>query len=197
MSAIVLATGNAGKLREMQAVLEPLSLSVVPQSNFKMPEVEETGLSFVENALIKARAAANASGHAAIADDSGLEVDALKGQPGIYSARFAGVHGDDEANNRKLLQSLDGLPEDQRGARFVCCMVYMRHAADPVPLIATGLWQGRIIESPRGDNGFGYDPLFWVPEQNCCSAELAPEVKNRISHRAQALRNLIEQISNL
>ena len=197
MSAIVLATGNAGKLREMQAVLEPLSLSVVPQSNFKMPEVEETGLSFVENALIKARAAANASGHAAIADDSGLEVDALKGQPGIYSARFAGVHGDDEANNRKLLQSLDGLPEDQRGARFVCCMVYMRHAADPVPLIATGLWQGRIIESTRGDNGFGYDPLFWVPEQNCCSAELAPEVKNRISHRAQALRNLIEQISNL
>lgn len=181
---IVLASGNAGKLREFGQILSPLGLSVVPQSEFNVPEVDETGLTFVENAILKARAAAEVSGLPAIADDSGLEVDYLLGAPGIHSARYSGQG--DEANNRKLLEALAGVPTEQRSARFQCVLVYLRHAADPTPLICQASWEGFILDAPRGAHGFGYDPLFYVPEHDCSSAELTRDVKNRISHRAQA-----------
>lgn len=192
---IVLASGNAGKLREFQQLLGGLDLRVRPQSEFAVPEVEETGLSFVENALLKARAAAAHSGLPAIADDSGLEVDALQGRPGIYSARFAGPGASDADNNRKLLSLLTDVPESARSARFRCLLVYMRHAEDPMPIICLGTWEGCIGFEPRGDNGFGYDPLFYIPALNCCSAELAPEQKNRLSHRGQAMAQLLAAIS--
>ena len=181
---VVLASSNAGKLCEFEDILKPLGLSLQPQAKFDVPDVEENGLSFVENALIKARAASKHSGLPTIADDSGLEVDALKGAPGIHSARFSG-HGD-EANNALLLERLDGVPESKRSARFQCVIVYLRHQLDPTPLICQGTWEGFIRLRPSGDNGFGYDPLFQVPTHNCSSAELTREVKNRISHRAQA-----------
>jgi len=188
---IVLASGNAGKLREFGQILSPLGLHVAPQSEFQVPEVDETGLTFVENATLKARAAAEVSGRPAIADDSGLEVDALQGQPGIYSARFAGSGASDSDNNEKLLSLLADVPESERSARFQCLLVYMRHPEDPTPAIFQGTWEGRILTSPSGDNGFGYDPLFFVPEQNCSSAELSPEQKNRISHRGKAMQQLL------
>ena len=194
---IVLASGNSGKLREMQAILQPLGLQLVPQSRFKVTEAAETGRSFVENALIKARHACIATGLPAIADDSGLEVDALNGAPGIYSARYAGAVSDaDAANNAKLLKELAGTPESQRGARFRCVIVFLRHPKDPEPLVCDGVWEGRILDAPVGDNGFGYDPLFYVPEQGCSSAQLPPEVKNRLSHRGQALRQLSEALQS-
>ena len=192
---VVIATGNAGKLAELQAMLAPLQIEAVAQSAFDVPEAEETGLTFVENAILKARNAARHCGLPAIADDSGLEVDALNGQPGIYSARYAGTPSNDAANNDKLLQALAGLPEDQRTARFQCLAVFMRDADDPVPVIAQGSWEGRILTAPRGSNGFGYDPLFFVPEQGCSSAELTAETKNRLSHRGQALALLCRQLS--
>ncbi len=188
---IVLASNNAGKLREFNALLAGIGYSVVPQGELGVPEVEETGLSFVENALLKARAAAAHTGLPALADDSGLEVDALDGAPGIYSARYAGVGAGDRANLDKLLVDLRDVPQNLRSARFVCLLVYLRHAADPTPLICQGTWAGRILESPRGDNGFGYDPVFFVPSHGCSSAELAPEVKNTLSHRAQASARLL------
>lgn len=197
---IVLATGNPGKVREIQQLLQALEIHVSPQSQFGVPEADETGLTFVENALIKARNAADHSGLAAIADDSGLEVDALKGAPGIYSARFAGVGATDQQNLEKLLAEMQGVPTEQRTARFQCVMVYLRHAADPTPVIAQGTWEGRILESPVGDGGFGYDPVFFVPSHNCSSAQLAPEQKNRLSHRGQALQllvNLLKASSHL
>jgi XTP/dITP diphosphohydrolase len=181
---VILASGNAGKLRELEDILAPLGMQLKPQSEFDVPEVAESGLSFVENAIIKARAAAEHSGLPAIADDSGIEVDYLNGAPGIHSARYSG-HGD-EANNDKLLRELEGVPEAERGARFQCVLVYMRHALDPTPLVCQGAWEGRILFEPVGDNGFGYDPLFYVPDQDCSSAQLAKDVKNRISHRARA-----------
>lgn len=187
---VVIATGNRGKLAELQAMLAPLAIDAVPQSDFDVPEAEETGLSFVENALIKARNAARHTGMAAIADDSGLEVDALNGAPGIHSARYADRHGDDAANNRKLLDALADVPPEQWTARFQCVAVFMRHAEDPVPLIAQGTWEGYVIDEPRGDNGFGYDPLFFVPELACTSAQLPPETKNVLSHRGLALATL-------
>lgn len=190
--AVVLASGNAGKLRELGRILAPLGLELKSQAEFQVPDVEENGLSFVENAIIKARAAARFSKLPAIADDSGLEVDHLKGAPGIHSARYSG-EGDD-ANNRKLLAELGDLPESERGARFQCVLVYMRHALDPTPLVCQASWEGRILFEPRGDNGFGYDPLFYVPDYQCSSAELAPEVKNRISHRARASALLLEAL---
>ena len=191
-TTIVLASGNAGKLAELQRILAPLGVTLRPQSDYRMPEVEETGLTFVENALLKARAAAAHSGLPAIADDSGLEVDALQGAPGIRSARYA--EGGDAANNAKLLEALDGVPESGRSARYQCVLVYLRHPADPTPLICNGSWEGRILAAPRGDGGFGYDPLFWVPECGCSAAELDAAEKNRISHRARASAALLEAL---
>lgn len=190
---IVLATGNAGKVRELQHLLESADIEVLPQTKFDTPEADETGLTFVENAIIKARNAAQHTGLPAIADDSGIEVDALMGAPGIYSARYAGVGAGDLANNEKLLEALKDVPDERRTARFQCVLVYMRHALDPTPLICQGTWEGRILHAPRGKNGFGYDPLFWLAERGCSSAELPPEVKNGISHRGQALRLLLAQ----
>lgn len=187
---VVLASGNRKKLAELQAILRDLDVELVPQSEFAIPDAVEDGQSFVENAIIKARHAARLSGLPAIADDSGIEVDALGGAPGIHSARFAGGHGDDAANNALLLERLRGVPPEQRTARFQCAIVLLRHVTDSMPLVCQGSWQGRILEAPRGAHGFGYDPLFFVPDHDCSSAELPPEVKNRISHRALALQEL-------
>lgn len=204
---VVLASGNAGKLRELARILEPLGRQLHPQGDFDVPEVAETGLSFVENAILKARAAAAHTGLAAIADDSGLEVDALKGAPGIHSARYSGGDnsggnnsgsdnpgGGDAANNAKLLAALAGLPRESRRARFQCLLVYLRHAADPTPVICQGSWEGYILDAPRGEEGFGYDPLFYVPDYDCSAAELDRAVKNRISHRGQACARLAEAL---
>jgi XTP/dITP diphosphohydrolase len=193
---MVLASNNAGKVREINQLLAEQQIEVVPQKEFDIPEAEETGLTFVENAILKARHAARLSGLPAIADDSGIEVDALKGAPGIYSARYAGVGAGDQANNDKLLEALKEVPEEQRSARFQCLMVYLAHAEDPTPIICQGTWEGRILFAPQGDNGFGYDPLFFVPEEGCSSAELIPEVKNRLSHRGQALGKLLQALSD-
>lgn len=187
---IVLASNNAGKVREINQLLEGARIRVVPQGDFGVPEAEETGLTFVENAILKARNAAQCSGLPAIADDSGIEVDALHGAPGIHSARYAGAGASDADNLVKLLHALESVPEPERGARFQCVLVYLRHAADPTPLICQGTWEGRILDAPRGENGFGYDPIFYVPTQGCSSAELDPAVKNGLSHRGQALRRL-------
>jgi XTP/dITP diphosphohydrolase len=192
--AIVLASGNAGKLREFSHVLAPLGVTLSPQSLFNVPDVEETGLSFVENAIIKARAAAQHSGLPAIADDSGLEVDYLNGAPGIYSARYSG--SGDEANNIKLLEALKNVPQPQRSARFVCALVYLRHALDPTPIVCQASWEGYILLEPQGENGFGYDPLFYVPEYDCSSAQLGPAQKNKISHRAQASAKLHDALQH-
>ncbi len=193
---IVLASNNAGKVREINQLLLDQQIEVIAQKEFSIEDIEETGLTFVENAILKARHAAKESGLAAIADDSGLEVDALKGAPGIYSARFAGTDCNDQDNNLKLLESLKDIPEQERTARFQCVMVYMRHGNDPTPIICQGTWEGRILQAPSGENGFGYDPLFFVPQQNCSSAELAPETKNLLSHRGQALRKLLAALSD-
>jgi XTP/dITP diphosphohydrolase len=190
MKPIVLASNNSGKLREFAQILTTFDYQVIPQSQFEVPEVAETGLSFVENALIKARQASQHTRLPAMADDSGIEVDALQGAPGIYSARFAGIGASDEDNNRLLLEKLTNLPETQRTARYHCVIVYMHHPNDPMPLICQGTWEGHIIHEPRGENGFGYDPLFYVPTHHCTSAELSPAIKNQLSHRGQALRAL-------
>ena len=192
MKKIVLASGNAGKVREFNQLLEDLGYEVVPQTELGVPEIEETGLSFVENAILKARNAAQHTGLPAIADDSGLEVDALDGAPGIYSARYAGAGASDAENVKKLLQAMLGT--SNRRARFQCLLVFMRHGADPVPMICQGTWEGSITESPAGENGFGYDPVFWVAAQQCTSAQLSPEQKNAMSHRGQALRLLLQHL---
>jgi XTP/dITP diphosphohydrolase len=186
-----MASSNPGKLREINQILGGLSMEVLPQSEFNVPDAEETGLSFVENAILKARHAASLTGLPAIADDSGLEVDALKGAPGIYSARYSGPGATDKKNLQKVLDELREIPESERSARFQCLMVFMNHAEDPTPLICQGTWEGRILFEPRGEEGFGYDPIFYVPSERCASAELAPEVKNRLSHRGQALQQLL------
>ncbi len=191
MKRIVLASGNAGKAREISEILANYRIEVLPQSAFNVIEVEETGLTFVENALLKARNAATHSGLPAIADDSGLEVDALHGAPGIYSARYAGDDASDSDNIAKLLAALTGAEGAQRTARFQCLMVYMEHANDPTPIICQGTWEGRILFEPRGTQGFGYDPVFFVRTHNCSAAELPPVVKNNLSHRGQALRQLL------
>jgi len=187
---LVLASGNAGKLREIAAMLDGLAISVRTQADFAVSAVEETGTTFVENAIIKARHAARASGRPALADDSGIAVDALGGAPGVYSARYAGRDASDAANLHKLLEATAHLPDAARGCRFVCVMVAMRDADDPLPVIATGIWPGQLLRAPRGDGGFGYDPIFEVPGHGCSSAELPPALKNRLSHRGQALRAL-------
>lgn len=188
---IVLASNNAGKVREINQLLAAGQIEVVPQRDFDIPDAVEDGLSFVENAIKKARHASGLSGLPAIADDSGIEVDALKGAPGIYSARYAGEGASDQANLEKLLESLKDVPEEARTARFQCLLVYMRHAEDPTPIICQGTWEGRVLFEARGDNGFGYDPVFYVPTHNCTSAELPAEVKNSLSHRGQALQKLL------
>ena len=194
MSRIVLASSNPGKIREIQALLH--GVEVLPQSQFGIQEPEETGTTFVENAIIKARNAARHSKLPAIADDSGLVVDALHGAPGVISARYAGTAASDQDNWQKLLLALDGVAEHQRNARFICVMVYLRHAEDPLPIIAQGLWEGSILTSAIGENGFGYDPVFWLKDLACSSAQLSPEQKNRLSHRAKALKDLQTQIQS-
>jgi XTP/dITP diphosphohydrolase len=190
----VLATGNAGKLREMRAILAPWGVDVRPQSEFTRAAAEETGLSFVENALLKARFAAEVSGLPAIADDSGLEVDALHGAPGIYSARYAGPGADDAANNDRLLRDLETVPDAERTARYRCAMVYLRWALDPAPLVCQASWEGRIGRLPRGRGGFGYDPLFLVDDGSQTAAELEAAHKNEVSHRGRALRALVAEL---
>lgn len=192
-NTVVLASGNAGKLKELGGILAPLGMDLRSQAEFDVPEVPEDGLTFVENALIKARAASRHTGLPAIADDSGLEVDALQGAPGIHSARYSGEG--DTGNNRKLLAALAGLPREQRRARFQCVLVFLRHAEDPTPLICQGSWDGYVLEVPSGEQGFGYDPVFFVPEHGCSAAELPREVKNQISHRARACAQLAEALA--
>jgi XTP/dITP diphosphohydrolase len=192
---IVLASNNAGKVREIDQLLAEQQIEIRPQSEWGVPDAEETGLSFVENAILKARNAAAHSGLPAIADDSGIEVAALRGAPGIYSARFAGAGASDQANLEKLLEELAHVPDDERTARFQCLLVYMRHGSDPTPLICQGTWEGRILHAPRGENGFGYDPVFFVPGEGCSAAELPPAIKNRLSHRGQALQKLLVELS--
>jgi XTP/dITP diphosphohydrolase len=191
---LVLATGNAGKLREMRAILAPWGVDVRPQSEFTRAAADETGLSFVENALLKARFAAEVSGLPAIADDSGLEVDALHGAPGIYSARYAGPGADDAANNDRLLRDLETVPDAERTARYRCAMVYLRWALDPAPLVCQASWEGRIGRLPRGRGGFGYDPLFLVGDGPQTAAELEAAHKNEVSHRGRALRALVAEL---
>jgi len=193
---IVLATGNPGKVRELQEILADTDLVIAPQSDYDVPEAIEDGLGFVENALIKARNAALHTGLPAIADDSGIAVDALGGEPGIHSARFAGPDASDEANLQLLLERVKDVPDSHRTARFICLMVYVSHANDPTPLICQGSWEGHLLHAPRGENGFGYDPIFYVPEKGCTSAELSSEDKNAMSHRGQALRCLVEKLEN-
>lgn len=194
MKKIVLASNNQGKVREINQLLAGLALEAVPQSAFGALDVEETGLTFVENAILKARHASHHTGLPAIADDSGLEVDILQGAPGIYSARYAGADASDADNLDKLIKTLAHVPESERTARFQCLMVYMRYPTDPTPIICQGTWEGRILNEPRGDNGFGYDPIFWVPGENRAAAELDPQTKNRLSHRGQALKKLLDAL---
>jgi len=191
MKRIVLASNNPGKVREFNQILSDLELEVVPQAELGVEEVEETGLTFVENAILKARNAALHTGLPALADDSGIEVDALHGAPGIYSARYAGAGASDQTNLELMLKNMGDLPAENRSARFQCVLVFMRHGDDPTPLICQGTWEGRILNAPQGDNGFGYDPIFEVPQLGKSSAQLASEEKNRISHRGQALARLV------
>jgi len=194
---IVLASGNAGKLREFQQLLSECGFEVVPQSDFKVSNADETGTTFVENAIIKARHACRQTGLSAIADDSGIEVDALNGRPGVYSARYSGDSATDASNNRLLLQELEGVPAEKRSARYHAVLAYMRHADDPTPILCHGIWEGIILAEPRGEGGFGYDPLFFVPTHQCTSAELDKAEKNRISHRGQAMQELLRKISTV
>lgn len=193
---LVLASGNEGKLREFQAFFESnfkeADVEMIPQGKLHVPEADESGLSFVENAILKARHAATMTQLPALADDSGLEVDALNGIPGIYSARYAGLGAGDAANNAQLLEALKDVPEAERTARFQCTIVYMRHGSDPTPQIFQGSWEGRILLQADGEGGFGYDPLFFVPSENCTAAQLSKEEKNRISHRGQALKAMMQ-----
>ena len=192
--AVVLASGNAGKLREFQELLAPLGINLSSQAEHDVPEVEETGLTFVENALLKARAASRHTGLPALADDSGLVVDALNGAPGIYSARYSGEHANDAANNGKLLEALQEVPEGERQAHYWCALVYLRHADDPAPLIIQRGWKGDILSLPRGEGGFGYDPLFWVSDAGMSAAEMSRAEKNRISHRGRAVAAFIDAL---
>jgi XTP/dITP diphosphohydrolase len=194
MKKLVIASANAGKLRELSQLFAELDYELYPQADFDVPEVAETGTTFVENAIIKARNAAQHTGLAALADDSGIEVDALNGAPGVHSARFAGSDATDEANNALLVEKLREVPEQQRSARYRAVIVYLRNATDPSPLICEGSWEGVIHLEPRGNGGFGYDPYFYLPEQGCTSAELSAEQKNKLSHRGQALRQLLEKL---
>ncbi|NQY86390.1 MAG: RdgB/HAM1 family non-canonical purine NTP pyrophosphatase [Colwellia sp.] len=200
MSKIVLATGNQGKVKELASLLAAHQLEVVPQSDFNVPEVAETGTTFVENAIIKARHAAKITGLPAIADDSGLEVDALNGAPGVYSARYASditENPSDDDNTNKLLNALKDTPDEQRSARFHCVLVYMQHENDPTPIICHGVWQGSISRTKQGEQGFGYDPIFWQNDLQLSSAQLPRDLKNNLSHRGQALAKLVKKLTNI
>ena len=190
---LVLASGNAGKLAELRDLLGD-RFTLHAQSEFGVGDADETGLSFIENAILKARYAARATGLPALGDDSGLCVDALHGAPGLYSARYAGTHGDSDANIDKLLREIDGIEDPARTARFVCVLALVRHAEDPMPLVAEGSWEGRVLRARRGGNGFGYDPVFFSPLHGCSAAELPADVKNRDSHRGQALAALRDRL---
>lgn len=191
---VVLASNNSGKLTEITHILSGANIELLPQSNFNVTEVEETGKTFVENALIKARHASALSGKAAIADDSGIEVDVLNGAPGIYSARYAGEGATDEDNLKLLIDKVLASGVRNPVARYQCVLIYLRHADDPMPLIAEGTWEGHIVTEPVGENGFGYDPIFYVPDHHCTSAQLDPKEKNKISHRGIALKKLADKI---
>jgi XTP/dITP diphosphohydrolase len=191
---VVLATGNSGKLRELQALLAGSAVQIVAQSELGIGAAEETGLTFLENAIIKARHAASQSGLAAIADDSGLEVDALGGRPGVHSARYAGPKASDAENNARLLSELTHVAPAKRTARYRCVLVLLRSASDPAPLVCEGVWEGRITDTPAGQSGFGYDPLFLVGDLGLTAAQLAPQLKNQLSHRGQALQKLVAAI---
>ena len=194
---LVLASNNAGKLAEFNRLLEGSGMQAMPQAELGVGDVKETGLTFVENAILKARNAARITGLPALGDDSGLCVDALSGAPGLYSARYAGPAGNAARNIAKLLDALQSVPDEQRTARFCCALVLLRHADDPQPLIAEGRWEGRILRAPRGEHGFGYDPVFLDPENNLTAAELNPVIKNRISHRGRALELLRQRLPEL
>jgi XTP/dITP diphosphohydrolase len=194
---VVLATGNKGKVKELAGLLSCLDFEVLPQSEFDVTEVAETGTTFVENAIIKARHAAKQTGLPAIADDSGLAVHTLGGEPGVYSARYSGDQATDQSNITKLLDAMAGIPKEKRQAKFLCVLVFMRHADDPTPIICQGEWVGEITTQQHGENGFGYDPVFWVAEQNCSSAQLTAEQKNALSHRGKALKLLFAQLHTL
>ncbi len=191
----MLASNNAGKLQELHALLDTSEFLVCAQSEYAVPSIAETGLSFVENAILKARNAAGHSGLPALADDSGLEVDVLDGAPGIHSARYAGPTASDLENTQKLLQALTDIPQTDRTARYQCVIVYLRHTEDPTPLICQGTWDGWIVDEPQGHNGFGYDPIFFVPTHGCTAAQLDAGTKNRLSHRGQALNQLLGELS--
>lgn len=196
MYTVVLATGNKGKVKELSSLLAEHEINVVPQSDFNVPDVPETGTTFVENAIIKARHAAKITGLPAIADDSGLEVDALNGAPGVYSARYAGEGATDNDNTEKLLHALADVPDPERTARFHCVLVYMKHESDPTPIICHGVWEGSITREKHGEQGFGYDPVFWQADKKMTSAELPRDIKNALSHRGKALQLLVEKLAN-
>ena len=196
MTTIVLATGNQGKVKELSELLAAHNITIVPQSQFQVSDVAETGTTFVENAIIKARHAAKETGMPAIADDSGLEVDALDGAPGVYSARFAGAGASDDDNTAKLLSELKGIDASKRTARFHCVLVYMRHADDPTPIVCHGKWEGSITTEKAGEQGFGYDPVFWQEDKQMTSAQLPREVKNALSHRGKALQQLVQHFQS-
>ena len=195
MNKVVLATGNAGKVKEMAELLQDFGFEVLSQTSLQVSEVAETGTTFIENAIIKARHAAKETGLPAIADDSGLEVDYLKGAPGIYSARYAGEQASDADNIQKLLTAMQDAPAEARSARFHCVLVYLAHEHDPTPIVCHGSFEGQITLKPCGENGFGYDPVFYIPELNCTAAELEPQQKKQISHRAKALALLFASLN--
>ncbi len=197
MSKLVLATSNAGKLAELRPLLAEAGLSPVAQGELGVDDAVEDGRTFLENALIKARHACDATGLPALGDDSGLVVDALGGAPGLYSARYAGTHGDSAANIARLLREMEGLVGARRRAHFYCVLVLLRHADDPQPLVAEGVWPGLVLDAPQGEAGFGYDPVFFVPSRGVSAAELDPHLKNRISHRGLALARLRERLAEL
>ena len=192
---IVLASGNLDKIREINVLLSNTSYEIIPQSKFDVIEADETGVTFLENALIKARNAAKHTEHPVIADDSGLEVDALDGEPGIFSARYAGPNASDKDNLNKLIKNIKRLDQKYYRARFICSMVFLKNLNEKDPINVEGVWEGRVITNPRGKNGFGYDPIFYIPSLGCTSAELSDEKKNKLSHRGKALRLLIEKIT--
>ena len=197
MHKIILATGNLNKVREISASLQGSNIEITPQSMFNVPDADETGTTFVENAIIKARNCAAHTGEAAMADDSGIEVDALGGAPGVHSARYSGEHANDDKNTALLLRNMEDVPDGKRTARYWCVMVYMRSASDPTPIICQASWEGVIIREKRGTNGFGYDPVFLIPELGKTAAEVSLEVKNSMSHRAKAIRMMTEKLREI